>query len=364
MFDLPQPLHGCTASATLSLGGKNAVIVSAAGGEFRAVFAHGAAETRGGNTVNICFVIGQHGNTMASVGFSNPAIPPFVSTREHQDALVSRDLAQTRDWWFGVDKASGWAFCGAGNVIGRRMLLCVRVPDLDVTHVCLSNWIEPVKLSVKDMAVLPNLNSNQKKFDKFGRMVRFEGVTTVSSHPVQQPLGQAMLMIQNLMRENPRLAPHYSLLPPASFHVTTYDLCSCTAADYDQNKAKLDQTFATMREAFMQARSLLPRTLTFLPTGMNNGCELVLLDPDDATAKALAKWRSAVGQRLGVEPDPSYEFHSTLAYQMYPPNSSEAFAAFRATLAAANAIVRSLGPVTIPAPDFCRFHDMGSFPPS
>lgn len=364
-FDFSQPLQGCTASATLSLGDKtSAVVVSASGGEFRVVFSHGMVETRGGNTVNVCFVIGQNNNTRASVGFANPATPPFLYTREHQDALVSRDLAQPRDWWFGVDKASGWAFCGAGNVIGRKMLLSVRFPVFDVTHVCFSNWIEPVKLNVKELAVLPSLNSNQKKFNKFGRMERFEGVTTVAAHHVDQPLGQAMLMIQDIIRENPRLAPHYALLPPASFHVTTYDLCSCTATDYDQNKAKFDQTFANAREAFMQARDLLPPTLTFLPTGMNNGCELVLLDPDDDTAKALANWRAAVGQRMGVVPDPGYEFHSTLAYQLYPPNSSETFAAFRATLAAANALVRALGPITISKPDFCRFHDMGSFPPS
>jgi hypothetical protein len=364
VFNFSKVLSGRTLGTSVSLERNNAVVVSAAGGEFRVVFSNGEAETRESNCVSVCFVVGQNNNTRASIGFANPALPPFIHTREHPDALVSLDLAQSREWWFGVDKETGWAFCGAGGTPGQRLILCVPFPKMDWTHASFSNWNQPVKLTIQALCVLPELHASQKKFNKFGGMARFEGVTTVSPIRAEQTLAQVMCAIQNLIRENPRLAPHYSLLPPSSFHATTFDLFSCTAAEYDKNASTLEPAFSSMREAVLQARDLLPPSLTFLPTGMNCNCALVMLDPDEASGKALAKWREVVGAKTKRPFHPGYEFHATLAYQLYPTNSAEAHAAFRSVLAAANAMVRSLGPVTIPTPDFCRFKDMGAFIPT
>lgn len=362
-FDLSKARSGCTAGNSLKLGSNNAVVVAASGGEFRVVFSQGEAETRQSNRACICFVLGQNNNTRASIGFSNPALPPFIHTREHPDALVSLDLAQTREWWFAVDKQTGWAFCGTGRTPGQRLVVCGQFPKVDWTHVSFSNWDLPVKLTVKSLCLLPPVHACQNKFDKFGAMVRCEGVTTVSPVRPEQPLAQVMCAIQNLIRENPRLAPHYSLLPTASFHVTTFDMFFSTGEEYDRKSSMLETTFHSMGEAFLQAENFLPPTLTFLPTGMNVNCALVMLDPDDSTAKALDKWSEALAELANVVPHPDYEYHSTLAYQLYPTNSSEDHAAFRSVLAAANSMVRSLGPVTLPRPDFCRFKDMGAFVP-
>lgn len=361
-FDIRDSRYGSTAdSVWVGFEGCNAIVLSAAGGELRVVLSLDKGETRNSALMCVSFTVGQHANTRSSLGFGNPALGAFRSTSTSGDGHVSKDLKQSREWWFGFDRETGWVICGAGSQVGKRILLAHPLPQIAWTHVSFSNWEEPINVSIRKLCVMPAVHLHANKFNKFGDFERFEGVTTVSSFKIDHPLGQAMVVIQNLIRENPRLAGYYTLLPPSSFHVTAYSLHCLTGAEYDKSKAQSDEIFERTRRAVTHARSLLPKSLTFLPTGFNRSGS-VALTPTLETGRALASWRKAVGKEIGETPHSGYRFHSTLAYTIYPVSSLESRAALEVIEAVATAILRAVGPIQLLPPEFSRFRDMSAFP--
>jgi len=346
-FDLRAGHRTC-----VPLKNNTAIAFSAAGGALRIVFSLDDKETANTVAQCICFVLGDR---LASLGFGNLAFNS-CSCPAPAEGFLSHNLKKAFDWWFGFDCDTGWVVCGTGSVPGKHILLAQLLPRASWTHVSFSSEDEPTKLVVKEIGKLPSIHASAKKFNKFGGLERFVGVTTVSPLPTASPLQQAMVIIQNLIRENPRLQPYYGLLPPASFHITTLSLHALPGRQYDKEKREWEAKFSQARETVKQARRLLPPTLTFTALSITlRGA--VELQPDEATAKALSRWRKVVGR------DYSHPYHATFAYNLYPLSSLESQAALAIVERVALAILRSLGPVEVSPPDFCRFQDMGAFPP-
>lgn len=288
--------HGSTSGTSFSLKKHSAVTFSATGGAFRVVFSLGDHETCNTTAKCICFALGER---LASLGFGNPPTYDNSTCTAPAEGFVSPNLRQASDWWFGFDSDTGWAVCGKGAVIGKHTLLAQLLPQTSWTHVSFSNEDEAVKITVRDFGNLPLIHASAKKFTKFGGLERIVGVTTVSPLPADSPLQQAMVVIQNLIRENPRLRPYYGLLPPASFHITALSLHALPGKEYDTAVREWEGKFSQAREAVRRARRLLPPKLTFTALHIN-ARGAVELQADEATSKALSRWRKEVDRKSVV----------------------------------------------------------------
>lgn len=350
--------NGATQGASIPLEKSNAVLFSVTGEALRVVFSLGDEETCNTAAKCVCFTLG---SASATLGIGNPpthdsmsCVPPgegvFISTKK------------ASDWWVGFDRETGWVVCGSGSAIGQHVLLSQLLPKTPWTHVSFSNEDKPVTLTVRKLGTFTLTHASSKKFDKFGGLKRCVGVTTVSPLSPETPLQQAMVVIQNLIRENSRLRPFYALLPPASFHITALSLHCPPADKYDTAVREWEAKFTQAHEAVKQSQRLLPAKLTFTATGVNRR-GAVELQADEATTKALGRWAKAVGRTSGVWVDRAFRYHATYAYNIFPLRSIESQAAAAAVERAAAAVLASLGPVQVGPPDFCRFQNMGAFVP-
>uniref|UniRef100_A0A0G4GP98 DUF1868 domain-containing protein n=1 Tax=Chromera velia CCMP2878 TaxID=1169474 RepID=A0A0G4GP98_9ALVE len=349
------------------------VILRASGGEFRVVISNANPETETrGNSLGVCFVVGQNGNTRSAIGLGNPWVnPPF--TTDAPQSLASGS-SEEKTFWFGLDRQTGWVFMGTLNDQNPRpcvdnILLSARIGNGKLFRwkfVGFSNWIDPVRMSVLSISRLPlimHLSSN--KFDSMGNTIQCEGVTVVSHHGRDHPLHQRMLMMQKMIESHPLLAPHYALLPPPSFHVTTLDLISFVSETFLSDPQGFEQRLhTTASRAYACASHLKPEILVFRPVSVNGKACSVTLEPDDQTRQQLSAWRASIEENcrdLGVRLDPDYRFHSTFAYQLYRPTSKEARKAFRALKETFDLLASTLGEVRLQGNDICRFHDMAAF---
>jgi hypothetical protein len=368
-FTTDVKLEGATLGNEIPLEeGNNYLTVTAHGGcsEFRVCLQNASGETRDACP---CFtvVFGQGGNTRTTMGSGNP-FGPVVYTTEHPDALLPRGHWDKTFWIF-FDRASGWVFVGAGTEPTPYSVLLGGVDRSlrrNWSHISFSNWRDPVSFTYRIGSVQGEpLLLARHKFDKYGQLTRFEGITVVSHHGVENRLHQAMLTLQAMIRSNPLLECQYALLPPPSFHVTCADLLSFTAEAYDGMQASDHDRLRRVVAAVDvdELWSLLPSNLVFTPTGeLDPKGMVVRLEPDEATAAALANWRLALETSCGdVTCHAGYIFHSTFAYLLYPISSSEAQAAFSTFVGAARWILQSVGPIAIQRPELTRFSDMGEF---
>jgi len=170
-FDLRAGHRTC-----VPLKNNTAIAFSAAGGALRIVFSLDDKETANTVAQCICFVLGDR---LASLGFGNLAFNS-CSCPAPAEGFLSHNLKKAFDWWFGFDCDTGWVVCGTGSVPGKHILLAQLLPRASWTHVSFSSEDEPTKLVVKEIGKLPSIHASAKKFNKFGGLERFVGVTTVS----------------------------------------------------------------------------------------------------------------------------------------------------------------------------------------
>ena len=295
------------------------IIINASGGEFRMVLHSDTGETRYGARC-LTIVFGQNRNSSSAIGLGNPceAGAHHYTTSDARLLLARGAECVTKVWWVLISVDTGWVHVGTGDKpCAKRAVLGARFEarrHLEWSHVSFSNWKERVDLAYRFVHGVDNPIQNAKpKFDRFGALKRFEGLTLVSHHGPNHVLHGVMRAMQGLLRSNPLLAPHFALLPTPSFHVTCMDLLSfdqkrIEAHGYDGwgghgTPPSINEQLAGVSKAVNQCWALLPETLTFRPMmGCHHG-NGIKLEADAQTDAALREWRMAIGshaQRLAA----------------------------------------------------------------
>ena len=416
VWELADPLQGRTASAVSFPASESCVLIVHASqrAEFRIVFAPPHAkglETRGLGEV-FCIAVRQHSGTVAAIGFGNPH---SLDSAEYRACALPADTGTT--FWIVFDAKSGWIVFGLGSdpkLDGALLVLKLAPGDarLRFSHVCASNWSQPVTIRAEISDVAPTcalsqkLLSNQNKFDLQGNCTRIAGATTVCALPGEHVLHAAMLRVHDAVIADPLLRGLVALLPPSSYHMTVMDLCASHVFDAQAKKQSGgggDEGLAPVDPAswarvpadhvsFMRSLAAKltragisgSREWTIFPMRVTKiSVTRVSLSPwDAAAASALAAWRNSVGRALGVGVPPcagpdggsdsEYRFHASISYPLFPEWKQRCAAvkdAMRrvdeAAWAGAPTELREAlsGPVFLRAPALCYFSDMAAFPP-
>jgi hypothetical protein len=378
--------------------------------EFRVVFTSNGSggETRGRGE-GFCIAVRQDGGTAASLGFGNPHTR---NSSEYRSCTLPADADTT--FWFLFD--AGWIVFGYGGDVkldGALLMLKLMPSDarLHLSHVCVSNWLKPITVSMAFSAELPSdallqkLLMNRNKFDVQGRCSSIVGATTVCALSPGHPLHAAMTDVHDSINQEPLLCGLVALLPPSSFHMTVLDLFSgpyfdAKAKTYAASVEGLSGGLALAADAGLWA--LLPadhvtymrsletklaragistsREWTTFPMRVTDiSVTRASLSPwDDHTAAALTAWRQAVGDAFGIVVPPSagsnggrdneYKFHATISYPLFPVWKQRSVAVTEA-MKRVNRVAKELGealsePVFLRAPALCYFGDMAAFVPS
>lgn len=208
------------------------------------------------------------------------------------------------------------------------------------------------------------LNLQSRKFHDDGTPRVFPGCTWVSALDGDSGLSKALKNLQSVLRQEfPRLARHYTFLPPESFHVTVFDgLSPGKGIDLSEGLPTWEQSVVAVAQRAKQSPAAMkPPPLCVRPTRFNDALSVVLLYGDFAD---LRRWRQRVSWATGLPCLEPYEFHITIAYLQWPLGRSVELAK---ELAEARARLSSLlcgtGYSDLNPPELCRFNDMHAFHP-
>ena len=385
--------------------------------EVRVCLASDARETRGDGGV-LCFTVGQYQGTMAALGFGNPHVKKLDAGYRHCQ-LPEPTLAT---FWILCDSDSGWVALGAGDnptpktaLLTSRMSGALRLRLGQLTCVTMSNWEAPVSASmcVKSADEARQrafeLQPARNKFDSDGQTIPIHGLTTVCELPPTSTLHLIMSRLHDALASEPALAGSYGLLPPSSYHMTTFDIISgsqheqavqahaasanaATAAAQLQRvrSATFDALSAPMQLYIASTALQLERagvlssvpwtTFAMRAVGLDDTARTVELEPwDEQVAAALDSWREQVARCTGTykaplvrsvarwkaeKPRGHYRFHMTIAYVIFPlGRSNETSEALQRIVGCATPMLQSLGPVICRAPHLCHFSSMAAFHP-
>ncbi len=209
-----------------------------------------------------------------------------------------------------------------------------------------------------------------RKFHADGTARLFPGNTIICFVAPESPVGQAAIAFQEAVRQT-AFGSAFTLLPPASFHMTVMELLcdQVRAPERWSAQLPLDAPLAQTDDFFLARVPAIPapERLAMQVVGLFHRDNLMLtLQPaDGATAEALRSYRAAVAAATGVRfPDhDTYGFHISLAYRLLQLDAAqeeglnELFAASLPRLQAAGASI------ALPPPVLTGFDDMTRFVP-
>ncbi|MEU2674584.1 DUF1868 domain-containing protein [Streptomyces sp. NPDC007164] len=197
---------------------------------------------------------------------------------------------------------------------------------------------------------------------------RFPGLTFTT--PVAAgAFKDALTQVRDKIRQAP-LGALFVTLPHDTYHTTILE------GPVDQPRSAttwpkdlpidtpLDDVLAAFLDKLRRSSLTAPRTLTFTPREVNditkpNKVFSIKLQPDAATATALASFRAALGSLLQIPAPTSYDFHVTVGYRLYTNTEAEV-----AQLQAWRTECLQLMPptVTLSGCQFTVFDNMAGFP--
>ena len=209
------------------------------------------------------------------------------------------------------------------------------------------------------------------KFEADGSARRFAGSSIVCAlDPASPVLAEAEWIRTQAQQRG--LAELFAWLPPASFHMTVFDLLCDQVRQAEHWSAELPLDRPLAETDRWLARHLAPLSWPGAPktsvTGLgplqgNNTLHLRLEPADPYTASELERFRQAVSQATGVRhpTHDSYSFHLSLAYPL-ERLSTQQLRRYRDLETAANARLTRLPCVALGAPYLALFADMLTFP--
>ncbi len=211
----------------------------------------------------------------------------------------------------------------------------------------------------------------ETKFHRDGAVRRFPGVSIVAELRPDVPQHALLLEVQERAR-GASFGPKMSVLPPASFHMTVFDLL-CAEVRRPENWSSELPLNAPLDEIDRWTKTRVdavgdwpgPSRMGFAEIGPLGVSLHVILDPaDEVVVSTLAGFREAVSLATAIRhPNhDSYRFHISLAYRIaaFDERETADFEAFRA--ANSRLLARSFGTLTLPQPELTYFDDMFSFP--
>ncbi|MEM1314850.1 MAG: DUF1868 domain-containing protein [Pseudomonadota bacterium] len=213
------------------------------------------------------------------------------------------------------------------------------------------------------------------RFDAARRPVRCSGCTVVAH---LEPEDRAPFAAVRAALEAAGAAEPWAWLPPASFHMTLFDLLLHdrrgpgfwpAALAPDASEAEVDAfAFDRLRAAgSAEAPPWRMRVEGLAVNALTAGCVSTRLVPVDAAETARIRgqrdrWAESLGLR-GRPGHDAYVFHVTLAYMVRWPDP-ETRAAAEAALSDASARLTAEAPtLTLRRSDACTFEDMTAFHP-
>jgi hypothetical protein len=208
-----------------------------------------------------------------------------------------------------------------------------------------------------------------KKFLPDGRVLPWAGNTFICHVPRPSPVFDAICAIQDALKAS-ALAPAYTFLPPASFHMTVFQGVSPTLTGFEELPTGADPSMdrdAVTGHMKAQTDGLdLPRQFTMRLHEVYAGLGLTLTAADDPTDTALRTTRETLRAATGITHAANFEtytFHVTLAYLLkwLTPEDARAMQTLCADLTAQHA--PALAQIPLGPLEFCTFDDMHHFEP-
>jgi hypothetical protein len=209
-----------------------------------------------------------------------------------------------------------------------------------------------------------------RKFHADGAPRRFPGNTIICFVAPASPIGRAAAAFQAALAQQP-CGPKFTLLPPASFHMTVMELLCDQVRTPERWSAHLalDAPLPATDAFFAERVPPIPA-----PTGLvmqvdglyyRNNIMLTLQVADAATAVALQTYREAVAAATGVRfPDhATYGFHISLAYRLYDLEPAEEAALHALVEAWLPQLLAAGAAIALPPPELTAFDDMTLFVP-
>lgn len=372
-------------------------------------------ETRKHNDV-LCFAIGQNQKKDAALGFGNPHVKTAEAGYRHCHLSNENEC----NFWILCDHETGWVALGTGSqptiqsaLLTSRFQGQLQSRLSELTGITATNWERPVSLTVTvTTESVDVLHCASSKFDREGQTRLYYGLTTVCQLPSTHPLHLIMSHVREALAADPVLRLNYGLLPPSSFHMTTFDIVSgpnfeqavhafsssqeaatATTALARVNSATFDQVppEARLYTAALAGRleqagvlSSVPWTSFAMRAVSITAARTIELEPwNEDVAVALERWRSTVAAQSAAlggngdgpivrsvqqwkasRPRRGYRFHMTIAYVLVPLSKSvEALEAQQQLMGRIQPMLDNLGPVIVQAPHFCHFSSMSAFHP-
>jgi hypothetical protein len=207
-----------------------------------------------------------------------------------------------------------------------------------------------------------------QKFNKDGSLRYFPGSTIICDLSNSEAVLSELIWAQDRFRKLP-FAHKFGFLPPASFHMTVFDLI-CDQVRDEQHWSSLlpldmpletaDETLrGLVSKAHPPANFVMQYTACFMRTVI--GIELRPANDDVATL--LRQYREEVSQLTGIRfPNfDTYKFHISLAYYLVrlSPEEDEALKEVRMEVDAR--LTKTLQTINTGMPKFTLFNDMGAF---
>jgi len=209
------------------------------------------------------------------------------------------------------------------------------------------------------------------KFHAGGTFRTFRGNSIVCPMDPAAPQVELLRDVQRRSHEQP-FGPLLADLPPASFHMTAFDLVCEQVREparwspHLPLDAPLGQVDAWLAE---RLRSLSPwpdePTVRFARFGpIRTTLHAVVVPADQATRDGLSAFREAVAQITGVRhPNHDhYTFHVSLAYLLFEMTSDEKCAFERFAADEEERLRASFGELRLGSPELVFFDTMAEFP--
>ena len=217
----------------------------------------------------------------------------------------------------------------------------------------------------------PEVTGPGNKFNPDGTARRYRGNTVISYLVEDSILGRRVEQVRSLVAAS-AAAARYSLLPPSSWHMTVIQLL-CEERRSGQWSSQLASDCPLDQADVFIARQLAlvsppAADITMRYRGIRayeGGLSLQLEPADDATARALRRYRDDVAGATGVRlaDHDSYVFHVGIGYRIAAMTAAEA-GQMEAALIQADKLIDRADRFQIDPPGLTFFNDMLAFPTS
>ena len=207
-----------------------------------------------------------------------------------------------------------------------------------------------------------------KKFDQAGTPLHDPGCTVICHVPRPSDAFDALVKAQDRLKAGP-FADGFAFLPPASFHMTVFDVFIESGRHRERIPTWLgmDAGVAAITEDVLASLENLPVEQDFAirPTGIFAGFSVAVTGLDAGKEAQLRDTRDSLSNATTIRraDHDTYPFHITLAYNLRWFTRQEAEAICELSAEVAEDLIREMPSLTLGPLEFCRFETMHHFEP-